>query len=313
MENYDALINRMVTVSGLEKEEIERKIEARKAKLSGLISKEGAAQIIAAELGVTFDNVQLKVSELMPGMRKANFVGKVINLFPIREFERNGQPGKVANLIVADDTGSVRVVLWDTNHIALIEDGTIQQDTVVQVDNASIRDGEAHLSSFSEIKTSEVEMGEIKTGRSVQEKTLAEIQNGMSIKVRGIVAQMYAPRFFNVCPECGKKAEQDSEGYTCKEHGKVQPKERSLINFIIDDGTEATRVVLFSDQIAKLVAEESLKTPEGLALFREDFLGVEVWLTGNVRKNQLFNSIEIIGTDVEKVNVQELIKELEAQ
>ena len=50
MQNYDLLIERIAKASGLEKEEVERKVEAKKAKLSGLISKEGAAQIIAAEL-----------------------------------------------------------------------------------------------------------------------------------------------------------------------------------------------------------------------------------------------------------------------
>lgn len=311
MENYNALIDRMVSTSGLSKDNIERRIEARMAKLSGLISKEGAAQIIAAELGITFDNVQLKISELMSGMRKANFVGKVINLFPIREFERNGQPGKVANFIVADDTGSIKVVLWDTNHISLIEDGSIQLESVVDIGNATIRDGEAHLSSFSELKGSEVVFVEIKNSRSVQEKTLSDIQNGMSIKVRGLVVQVYNPRFFNVCSECGKKANQDSEGYVCAEHGKIIPRERALLNFVLDDGTDSVRVVLFSDQISKLISEENLKDSEKFEFFKKDLLGSEIWLTGNVRKNQLFNSIEVIGTDVDKVDVKELIIKLE--
>ncbi len=56
MQNYDLLIERIATSAGIEKEEVERKVEAKKAKLSGLISKEGAAQIIAAELGINFED-----------------------------------------------------------------------------------------------------------------------------------------------------------------------------------------------------------------------------------------------------------------
>ena len=63
-KSYDFLIERITSHSGIGKDEIERKVEARRAKLSGLISREGAAQIIAAEFGVNFDNVQLKIHEL---------------------------------------------------------------------------------------------------------------------------------------------------------------------------------------------------------------------------------------------------------
>ena len=311
MDNYEALVERIVISASLPKEEVERKIEARKAKLSGLISREGAAQIIAAELGVTFDNVQLKISELMPGMRKANFVGKVINVFPVREFERNGRPGKVANLIVADATGNLRVVLWDTNHIALIESGEIKQDSVIEIVNASMREGEAHLSGFSEIKLSTKEMGEVLTARQTQEKVLTELQAGQNVRVRGIVVQLFNPRFFNVCPECGKKVVAEVDGSVCQEHGKVQPKERALMNFVLDDGTENIRAVLFSEQIGKLIPEEDLKDLEKMKIFREDFMGTEYWLSGSVRKNQLFNNIEIIGSDLEKVDPTKIIETLE--
>ncbi|HDL02325.1 MAG TPA: DUF2240 family protein, partial [Candidatus Pacearchaeota archaeon] len=119
MQNYEMLIERIVKSAGIERDEVERKVEAKKAKLSGLISKEGAAQIIAAELGINFEDQDLKIAELMAGMRKVNVVGKIMNIFPVREFEKNDRKGKVANLILADDTGSTRLVLWDTNHIVL--------------------------------------------------------------------------------------------------------------------------------------------------------------------------------------------------
>ena len=84
--NYDKIVEKISKSSGLEKEEIERRIEAKRAKLAGLISKEGAAQVIAAELGISFDNEKLKINELLSGMRKVNVVGKIINLFPVRSF-----------------------------------------------------------------------------------------------------------------------------------------------------------------------------------------------------------------------------------
>ncbi|MCK4647856.1 DUF2240 family protein, partial [Candidatus Pacearchaeota archaeon] len=122
IDNYERILEKISKSSGLEKEEIERRIEAKRAKLSGLISKEGAAQVIAAELGISFDNEKLKIEELLPGMRKVNVIGKVINLSPVRTFTtKKGDAGKVANVFLADDTSNIKVVLWDTNHISLIE------------------------------------------------------------------------------------------------------------------------------------------------------------------------------------------------
>ena len=46
-------------------------------------------------------------------------------------------------------------------------------------------------------------------------------------------------------------------------------------------------------------------------MFRDDFLGSEVWLQGSVRKNQLFNTMEVSVQDVEKVDVEKLILKLE--
>jgi ssDNA-binding replication factor A large subunit len=311
MQNYDSLIDRIVQSSGLEKEEIEKRVEARRAKLSGLISKEGAAQIIATELGVDFENVKLKVSELVPGMKKANLDLKVLKIFPVREFERNGRAGKVANLMVADDSGSLRVVLWDINHIELIEKSEIKEGDVIEIRNGSAREGEVHLSNFSEIKKSNVVIENVKEGRVVQEKNIDELQDGQNVKVRGLVVQLFNPRFFYVCPECGKKATQEAEGYNCQEHGKVQPKERALLNLVLDDGTESIRTVLFSDQIEKLIPEETLKDQESLNLFRDDLMGKEVYLSGQVRTNKLFGNVEIICQDVEIVDVDQLILELE--
>ena len=54
--NYDRILMKIANSSGLGKEEVERRIEAKRAKLSGLISDEGAAQVIAAELGINFEN-----------------------------------------------------------------------------------------------------------------------------------------------------------------------------------------------------------------------------------------------------------------
>lgn len=314
MQNYELLIERIAKSSGLKVDEVEVKVEAKKAKLSGLISREGAAQIVAAELGISLEDEDLKINEISPGMRRVNFVGKVMALFPVREFEREGRAGKVANLIVADETGSIRVVLWDANHISLIENEDVVKGDVIEVKNASARDGgEVHLSGFSELKKSSMVIGDVKSERIAEEVNLGDVRQGQNVKCRGSVVQIFQPRFYSVCPECNKKVIREGEGYSCAEHGKVSPKERAILNFILDDGIETMRVVMFSDQINLLIKEADLSDESKAAAFRDDFLGTEIYLSGVVKRNQLFNNLEIVASGVEKADADKLIEELETK
>ena len=319
MKNYELLVDRIAKLASLERDEVIRKIEAKKAKLSGLISKEGAAQIIAAELGISFEDEDLKIAELMGGLRKVNVVGKVMNIFPVRSFEKNDRKGKVANFILADDSGSTRVVLWDTNHIELIENETIKVGDVVEIKNGSTRDSEIHLSSFGELKKSAVVMDEVKNVPAASEVGLDEVRQGMNVRLRGVVVQVFQPRFYSVCPTCNKKGTKSEVGsgdsvveeFRCAEHGVVEKRDRAILNFVLDDGIESMRVVMFSDQIGAIIPEDDLKDEVKAAAFRDDFLGTEIYLSGRVNRNQLFNNLEIVASDVEKVDVEKLIVELD--
>ena len=310
-ENYNKILEKIARSANLEKEEIERRVEAKRAKLSGLISKEGAAQVVAAELGISFDGERLKINELLPGMKKVNFVGKVVNLSPVRTFTtKQGEEGKVANMFIADETSNVKVVLWDTNHIELIEKNKVVVEKVVEIGNASMRDNEVHLGSFSDFKLSDEKLENVITERVVQEKDITNFRVGDNPSVRAFVVQAFEPKFFYVCPECRKKATQEAEGFICAEHGKVSAEKRALITIVLDDGTESIKAVLFHETLPKIGITE-LDNPERLINQREDLLGKEMVFSGNVRNNKFFNNTEFIINDVAEVNLDELIGNLE--
>ena len=294
--------------SGISKEEIERKIEAKQAKLSGLISKAGAAQILAAELNISFDKQTMKISHIVPGMRKINLVGKVINLFPVKEYNKNGRSGRIGSFILADETSNIRVVLWDENHIDLIIKGEIVKECVVEIGNAMLRNGEIHLSSFSEIKPSNDTINQVVMDKPVVKKQINNFSANDSVSTRAFIVQMFEPRTFYVCPACKKKA---SEGGECAEHGRIVPEKRALLTFVIDDGTNSIRAVVFSEQLSKMFSEEELSTPELFAMKKQDFLGKEVIVSGQVRKNNMFNNEEFHVSTIENVDLDKLIGELE--
>lgn len=308
--SYEKLLEKIAGSAGLDKGEIERRIEAKRSRLAGLISREGAAQVIAAELGISFDNEKLKIDELMPGMRKVNITGKIINLFPVRTFVRNDKESKVANLVIADETSNIKIVLWDMNHIELIEKSELVEGNVVEIFNASMRDNEVHLGSFSELKLSDKVLENVKTEKIVKEKNIVDFCIGDDLSVRSFIVQAFEPRFFNVCQECKKKVTPEAEDFVCGEHGKVVPEKRALINLVLDDGTESIRAVLFHDTLSSLGLTQ-LEDPEKLSNQKQDILGKEMVFSGNVRNNKFFNTPEFIVNSVGDVNFDELIAELE--
>ena len=310
MDNYEQLVDRISASSGLKREEIERKVEAKRAKLSGLVSKEGAAQIVAAELGINFDQERMKISQLVQGMKRANVIGKIVDVYSIRAYNKNGREGKVANLLLADDTSNIKVVLWDVNHIELIEKEKIKKGDVIEISNGGVRNGELHLGSFSDLKKSKESMGEVIIERVYGEMKLKDLRPGQSAKIRAFIVQAFQPRYFEVCPTCGKKA----TGGKCAEHGEFEAKKRALLNLVLDDGTENMRCVLFGEQINKLgLSDEEIFSLDKFDLKGKELLGEERVFSGNVRANELYNTVEFTISDVGEIKGGELIKELEAK
>lgn len=307
MDNYSKLLERISKSANLEISEIERKIEAKKAKLSGLISKEGAAQIVAAELGINFDQTQMKISELLDGMKRANVVGKIIKINQIREFSRNGRDGKVASLVIGDDTSNIRVALWDTNHIELVENQKIKEGDVIELSNASVRNSELHLSSFAELKKSKETIENVVTETATQIKKLADIQTGQRIKVRAVIVNTFEPKYFEVNPETGKKFREED-----KNNG-LKPEKRALLNITLDDGTETIRSVLFGQDIEKIgLTKEQIFSLEEFAKAKLTLLGTEKTFSGQVRLNSFSNTNELSISNIEDVKPDEIIKELES-
>lgn len=311
IQDYSQLAERISRASGKEVEEIDRLVEAKRAKLSGLISREGAAQIVASELGISFDKAKVKVNEIMPGMRKINLIGKIIQMFPVREFKTEKREGRLASFILADETGNVRVLLWDTNHIDFIEKGEIKEGDVVELNNCSLRNTELHLGGFSDFKKSREVIEEVKTERDFSLQKISEFSIGGNFKCRAVVVQVFEPRFFNVCPECGKKVINSMDSHECEKHGKVIPKKRALLSLVLDDGSASIRTVLFSEQIEMLGLKEEELEGDTFLQKRDDLLGKEAFFSGNVRQNKLFNNPEFFISDVQEIEVEKLIDMLE--
>ena len=98
-------------------EEITIAIEKKKAASGGFLTDEAAARLVAAELGV---EVKLKkltprvyISQLVSGLADVSIYGRVLLINLPKVFPRSNGNGQVARLLIADRTGTIKVVLWD--------------------------------------------------------------------------------------------------------------------------------------------------------------------------------------------------------
>jgi len=96
-------------------------------------------------------------------------------------------------------------------------------------------------------------------------------------------------------------------------HGAIKAEKRALLNVVLDDGNETMKAILFGENIKKLgLSDEEIFSLEKFNEKKTSFLGEEKVFTGNLRANQLYNSIEFYVDSIEEFNADELIKELQA-
>ena len=300
------IIDRIKENSTLSAEEIEDKISKKTQQLSGLISKEGAAQIIANELGIKLFQTEgpVKINRVVVGMKTVEVVGKIVRKFPVSKFTtKDGRDGQVGSIVIGDDTGSIRVTFW--NELADKLEGFNDGD-ILRIKEAMSRSNnnrvEIHMTQNSkfELNPEGVVVGEVKEFISRRKKIADLAEKDESIEILGTVVQVFDPRFFEICPQCNRRARPEGEVHKCAEHGVVIPKFSYVMNAQIDDGSGNLRAVFFRNQAKVFMGKEEediLKFRDDPTLFepmKEELLGNFVKLIGRVNKNTMFDRLEFV-------------------
>jgi ssDNA-binding replication factor A large subunit/co-chaperonin GroES (HSP10) len=105
-------------------EEFQEAVEERIEQMGDLVDDEIAAKIVASELGKSDSNT---ITDIDPEMSEATFVGMIVSIEELRTFERDDSEGHVLNIECADETGRVRVALWDEDATAGAEELETEQ------------------------------------------------------------------------------------------------------------------------------------------------------------------------------------------
>ncbi len=326
---YEEILIKINEKANVPVSELEDRVHNKMHQLSGLISKEGAAHIVANELGVKiFEPLsgKLQIKNITRGMRDVETVGKVVQIYEVREFVKGDGMSKVASIVIGDETGTIRAVLWGSqadNALKLSEGG------IIKVMGAYVRENngrmELHLNDRSQLiinpkgETVKDVLFQNDSQRINNRKEIKDLQeNDSDVELMGTIVQMFDIKFFEVCPKCGKRARPTAELYNCAEHGNVIPAYSYVLNAVLDDGTETIRCVFFRNQVDRLIKmnqDEVLKLRASSAEFekiKSETLGLIVKLAGRANKNAMFNRIEFIVNNVQEANPREEMRRLES-
>ncbi len=147
MLTLDTVIALILSVrQDLTREEIQQLIHLKKEEASGLLTDEGATYMVANDLGVRLSGqsgpeTHLRIKDIVMEANDATVTGRILLVYPLQTFTRSdGSRGKVVRLILADETGVLRVVVWDDKTDPIAQGG-ISQGHVVKVLHGYVRSG----------------------------------------------------------------------------------------------------------------------------------------------------------------------------
>ncbi len=188
--------------SDYERKDILAMIEEKREELGReVINDESAAMIVARELGVDLHQISPKarqrIEDITEATRNVALTAKVANIGTVRTFSRKdgGGEGRVANIVVSDETGSIRVVLWDDLTNAISEE-VVSVGDVIQLRGAYVKKGlgdalELNLGRMAQIRVLEDyeidDLGVDFSDSATEDLKISELKEGLfnvSLKVK---------------------------------------------------------------------------------------------------------------------------------
>ena len=240
-----------------------------------------------------------KIEDLDEDDQDVIIIGRIIELNEVREFDRdNGDTGHVRNIEIADDTSSIRVVLWNDDAKKEFEMG---QPIKLQNPRLTLdRDNriEANVSrSTAILEPTENEIEKLPSYEELMEAIYVSkpieslLEDDVNVCVTGTIVQVSTERVIRKkCPNCGYTVEEGEDEFICDNCGHVfdEPRILFMIPTRIQDDTGEIQVTFFDNLAEELIGmkkEEILSLIDdgyGIEDKLEDLNGITVEIIANV-------------------------------
>jgi replication factor A1 len=150
-----------------EKDVLDR-LQAEKSRNGGLLGDETLLRLIAAKFGVEVEQNRihnsgnLSTSRLFAGLNDVTVAGRLVAVYQSRTFAGE-KPGKFATLMIVDNDGILRVVLWN-DKADLVEKGELKEGQAIRLLHGYTREDrynkvELHIGSKGQIQIDPPEKG----------------------------------------------------------------------------------------------------------------------------------------------------------
>lgn len=117
MGEVEDIINRIIASKpGLTFEKIIAMIEEKKKSYHGLLTDDGAAYLVAQDLGVPINYAGgkgIKLKDLVSGLKDVSIEAFIAYIGEVKKFKRRQSEGKVLRLVLDDGSTQLNCVLWD--------------------------------------------------------------------------------------------------------------------------------------------------------------------------------------------------------
>src|SRR3990172_2012316 len=176
MESFEEIEEVYKRLEGkLSQEEFKSKVDVKFKEMNELCDYKTAAMIVASEFGV---NETIKIKDMSLEKSNVVFIAKVLSVGDIREFSRdNDTIGRVVNLNLADDTGSIKAALWDEAW-EIVKIGDMKQGQTIKV-KGYIKGGQRGL-EVNVGRGGSIEHIEKEVSVNIKPLKINEIKNGMN-------------------------------------------------------------------------------------------------------------------------------------
>jgi len=158
---FERIVDLIADQTGVSREKVLELVRKKKEEMGGLVTDEGAALLVAVDLGVELRvgvRERVRIGELSDKMVFVPVVdGRVKSFLGVKRFEREGGGGSgtMASVIIFDGTGEVKLVLWG-EHSRIVEKGQLRKGDIVRVVKGYVKRGlfgdlELHVGRFGRV------------------------------------------------------------------------------------------------------------------------------------------------------------------
>jgi replication factor A1 len=224
-----------------------------------------------------------KIEDLDEDEEDTIIVGRVIELNDIRNFDRdNGDTGSVRNIEIADDTGSIRVVLWDNDAKMELEMGqplklqnprlTLDMDNRLQ---ATVSGGTTILEpsekELEDLPSQDELMESIFVAKSIESLT----EDDTNVHITARIKEVFPEKILlKKCPNCRESVEESEDEYICDNCGHTfdEPKYTLMIPTRVEDDTGEIPVTFFGNLAEELI---DMSQEEVVSIVEDEGYGIE--------------------------------------